>query len=101
MESKFSNISININNETKRDFETLCDNAGINLTTAVNMLINATLQSRSLPFTFIDISLEKQAKLELQVAFEDLQKESVANGNDNMTMDEINEIITVCRKMRI
>jgi len=34
----------------------------------------------------------------MQEAFEDLQNESIANGNDNMTIDEINAIISLCRQ---
>jgi len=84
--------------ETKRDFENFCDNVGINLTTAFNMFVKATLRSRTLPFVVSDIDSKKQVRMELQEAFENLQKESVANGNDKMTMDDINAIIAECRQ---
>jgi len=84
--------------ETKRNFENFCDNVGINLTTAFNMFVKATLRARTLPFSVSDIDLKKQARMELQEAFEDLQKESLANGNDKMTMDDINAIIAECRQ---
>jgi len=84
--------------ETKRDFETFCDNVGINLTTAFKMFVKATLRTRALPFTVSDIDTRKQARLELHEAFEDLQKESVANGNDKMTLEDINVLIAECRR---
>jgi len=86
--------------ETKRDFENFCDNVGINLTTAFNMFVKATLRTRTLPFAVSDLDSkkQKQARMELQEAFEDLQKESIANGNDKMTMDDINAIIAECRQ---
>ena len=40
---------------------------------------------------------KKQSRKEIQEAFEALQKESVANGTDKMTMDEINAIIAEVR----
>ena len=98
MESTSTNITIRINKETKRDFETFCDNVGINLTTAFNMFVKATLRARTLPFAVSDIDTRKQARLELQEAFEDLQKESLANGNDKMTLDDINALIAECRQ---
>jgi len=82
MESTSTNITIRIDKETKRDFETFCDNVGINLTTAFNMFVKATLRTRTLPFPVSDIDSRKQASSnsELQEAFAGLQKESVGNG---------------------
>jgi len=98
MESTSTNITIRMDKDTKRDFETFCDNVGINLTTAFNMFVKATLRTRTLPFTVSDIDSRKQTRLELQEAFEDLQKESAANGNDKMTLDDINALIAECRR---
>jgi len=98
MKQTSTNITIRIDKETKRDFESFCDNVGINLTTAFNMFVKATLRTRTLPFTVSDIDSKKQARLELQEAFEDLQKESAANGNDKMTIDDINVLISECRQ---
>ena len=98
MESSSTNITIRMDRETKRDFEIFCDNVGINLSTAFNMFVKATLRARTLPFAVSDIDSRKQARLELLEAFEDLQKESVVNGNDKMTMDDINALIAECRQ---
>lgn len=97
MESSSTNITIRIDKETKRDFEEFCYNVGINITTAFNMFVKATLRTRTLPFAVSDIDARKQARLELKETFEKLQKESVDNGNDKMTMDDINTIIAECR----
>ena len=98
MEPTSANITIQIDKETKRDFETFCENAGINLATAFTMFIKTTLRARTLPFSVGEIDSKKQARMELQEAFEDLQKESAANGNDKMTLDDINAIIAECRQ---
>jgi len=98
MESTSTNITIRIDKETKRDFETFCDNVGINLTTAFNMFVKATLRARTLPFAVSDLDSKKQARIELQEAFRAAQEESVKNGTDGMTMDEIDEIIAETRR---
>ena len=98
MESTSTNITIRMDRETKRNFENFCDNVGINLTTAFNMFVKATLRARTLPFAVSDIDLKRQARMELQEAFRAAQEESVKNGTDDMTMDEIDEIIAEVRR---
>jgi len=60
MESTSTNITIRMDKETKRDFEHFCDNVGINLTTAFNMFVKATLRTRELPFIVSDIDMQKK-----------------------------------------
>jgi len=83
--------------ETKRDFEEFCDNVGINLTTAFNMFVKATLRARTLPFIVSDIDTRKQARKEFLENIEAMQAQSVINGTDKITMDEIDDIITEVR----
>ena len=98
MESTSTNITIRINKETKRDFESFCDNVGINLTTAFNMFVKATLRTRALPFAVSDIDTRKQARKEFLETIEAMQAQSVINGTDKITMDEIDDIITEVRQ---
>ena len=98
MESPSTNITIRMDRETKRDFEEFCDNVGINLTTAFNMFVKATLRARTLPFAVSDIDARKQTRKEFLENIEAMQAQSVINGTDKMTMDEIDGIITEVRK---
>jgi len=84
--------------ETKRDFEEFCDNVGINLTTAFNMFVKATLRARTLPFAVSDIDTRKQARKEFLETIEAMQAQSVINGTDKITMDKIDEIISEVRQ---
>jgi len=52
---KAVNVTVRVDEETKREFDTFCDNVGINITTAFNMFIKATLRTRQLPFTVTDV----------------------------------------------
>jgi DNA-damage-inducible protein J len=92
------NVTVRVDEKTKRDFESFCDNVGINITTAFNMFIKATLRTRQLPFIVTDTETRYQAWQELQEAFGAAQKQSVINGADKMTMEEIDEEIAAYRQ---
>jgi DNA-damage-inducible protein J len=91
------NVTVRVDEETKRDFDSFCDNVGINITTAFNMFIKATLRTRQLPFIVTDIEAQ-QARQDVQKAFSEAQKQSVMNGTDKMTMKEINAEIAAYRQ---
>ena len=92
------NVTIRMDKEIKREFETFCDNVGINVTTAFNMFVKATLRTRELPFIVSDIDAQRKARKELYDVFKSMQEDSIKNGTDKMTMDEIDEIIAECRQ---
>jgi len=94
------NVTVRVDEDVKRDFDAFCDNVGINITTAFNMFIKATLRTRKLPFIVTDIDSQSQARKELGEAFRAAQEQSVMNGTDKMTMEEIDEIIAESRRER-
>jgi len=99
MESTSTNITIRMDKETKRNFENFCDNVGINLTTAFNMFVRATLRTRALPFAVTDIDMQKkEARTLFLKNVEDMQQQSIINGTSEMAMDEIDYIIAEVRK---
>ena len=95
------NVTICVDKETKREFDTFCENVGINVTTAINMYIRAVLRNRELPFRVTDLPpAENDSKQALRDAFAKAQEESVAKGRDKITMEEINEQIAAGRRER-
>jgi len=94
------NVTVRIDEETKRQFDDFCDNVGITITAAFNMFIKATLRTRELPFAVTDLESRRQAGKELYDAFRAMQEQSVINGTDKMTMEEIDEIIAESRRER-
>jgi len=92
------NVTVRIDEETKKDFDKFCENVGINITTAFNMFIKATLRTRELPFIITDVASQRQNRKELGEVIKVIQEQSRTNGTDNMTLDEINSIITEFRK---
>jgi addiction module RelB/DinJ family antitoxin len=60
----------------------------------------AEVPERILPFVVTDYSSRKTARERMRDAFKIAQEDSVANGTDGMTMDEINAVIEECRRER-
>ena len=93
------NITVRVEEETKRNFDDFCDNVGINATAAVNMFIKAVLRTRELPFTVTDIN--KQEKMlygaQFMKSINNMREVSALNGNSDMTLDEINAEIKAAR----
>ena len=95
-----SNITVRVDQETKRDFDAFCENVGINATAAVNMFIKAVLRTRELPFTVTD-NEERGKKVYGARAVEAINKmreNSALNGNAEMTLEEINAEIEAARR---
>jgi len=44
------NVTIRLKEDVKKDFEAWCDEVGLNITVAINMFIQATLRTQTLPF---------------------------------------------------
>jgi len=93
-----TNVTIRIDKKTKREFDNFCENVGISISTAFNMFVKATLRTRELPFTVTDIESQKQARKAFGEAFRASQEQSVINGTDNISLDEINDIIAESRR---
>ena len=53
MENTQTNLSIRVNKEDKKEFETFCNAVGMNVSVAVNMFIKAVLRDNKLPFDIV------------------------------------------------
>lgn len=61
-----SNISIRVNSILKKDFDKLCDELGVNMSTAITMFIKAAVREQRIPFalTIKDYNKETQKVIE-------------------------------------
>ena len=91
------NVTVRLDENIKHDFDSFCESVGMNITTAFNMFIRATLRTRELPFAVTDSENKKQAGNNLLEALHEAQAQSIINDTSDMTLDEINEIIDECR----
>ena len=94
------NVTVRVDENTKRDFDDFCDNVGMNITTAFNLYMKAVLRTRELPFPITDnnASGREQGRMALKSAFKAAQEQSVINGTDGMTMEEIDAEIAAYRR---
>jgi DNA-damage-inducible protein J len=78
------NLTVRVDEGTKKEFDTFCENVGLNATSAVNMFIRAVVRTRTLPFTVTDTNTSDQAMMtEMKRAIQSMREQSAHNGNSD------------------
>ncbi len=88
-------FSVRMDEDLKREFDSLCTDFGMNATTAFNIFARAVVRERKIPFSIQaadEVSLNSGMN-----AFLTLRAEAKKNGIQDMTLDEINEEIRKTR----
>ena len=90
------NVNIRMNKEIKEQADRLFNELGFSFTAAINAFIKQALRERAIPFYIKanDLSFERKA---LKEAFKAIREQSVVNGTDRITMEEIDAEIAACR----
>lgn len=89
-------LQIRVDDELKKQASIIFDELGLDLSTAIRMFLKKAVIERGLPFdTKID-----ETTLKGVIAIEQMRAISEANGNSEMTLDEINEEIRLAREER-
>ena len=95
------NVNIRMDSEVKKNADKLFNMLGLNLTTAVNAFVRQAIREQAIPF---QIRVATPSTTHNELLFEgkkilgELQEESVRNGTDNITLNEINALITRSRQ---
>ena len=89
-------IQIRIDKELKDLATKTFASMGLDLSTAIRIYLKKTVLEKGLPF---DLRQQKVQK-DFDEAIKEAHRISKANGNDKMTLDEINEIIAETRRIR-
>lgn len=89
-------FSVRMDESLKRQFDGLCQEFGMNASTAINVFARAVVRERRIPF---DISSpEPQVNREDALrAFAALRNQAQQSGAAGMSLDEINEEIHLAR----
>jgi len=97
-----ANLTVRVDEATKKEFDSFCENVGLNATSAVNMFIRTVVRTRALPFIVTDgkaTELESKVHMtKMKNAIQSMREQSKENGNADMTMDEINAEIAAYRQ---
>lgn len=87
-------FSIRMEESLKKKFDSLCNEFGMNATTAINIFAKAVVRERKIPF---EITAGNGAN-EALIAFNSLREQAVKNGVADMSLEEINAEIKQTRK---
>ena len=85
-------MSIRVDSNLKNRFDSLCDEFGLSNTSALMLFIKTVVRECRIPFEIKTESIEESRKKALQ-AFEKMREDAAAAGVQDLSLDEINEII--------
>ena len=80
----------------KKRFDSLCDEFGLSNTSALMLFIKTVVRECRIPFEIKTESVEESRKKAL-LAFEQMREDVAAAGIQDMSLDEINEVIREVR----
>lgn len=93
-----TDISIKIDEDVKKDAETLFAKLGLTLSAATDVFYRQAVRTQGIPFPITVAPLkENDGGLLLREALREAQEQAIINGTSEMTLDEINNIITEVR----
>ena len=90
-------FSVRMDETLKNQFDALCQDFGMNMTTAINVFARAVVRQRRIPFE-ISSPDSKVTRNGAVQAFQTLRAQAKKNGLSNMTLDEINDEIGKARR---
>ena len=95
-----TNVSIRVDEDVKKDAEAVFAKLGLTLSAATNVFYRQAVRTQGIPFhlSAVDIDPKMQARREFGEAMMAAQEQSVINGTSEMTLEEINDIISDCRQ---
>lgn len=94
--SQTTTMSIRVDSNLKQSFDVLCDEFGLSNTAALMLFIKTVVRECRIPFEIKADSIEESRKKAL-LAFEQMREDVAAAGIQDMSLDEINELIREVR----
>ena len=89
-------MSIRVDSNLKQKFDNLCNEFGLSVTSAFTIFMNAVVRERRIPFEIRTDSIE-ESREKAMLAFDRMRKDAAAAGVQDLSLDEINEIIKEVR----
>ena len=84
-------FTVQMDNSLKDEFEKICDNFGMTMSTAINIFARAVIKQKKIPF---DIAYDTNIDLKrAKIIARELREEAKINGTSDMSLDEINREI--------
>jgi len=92
-------FSVRMDETLKNEFDHLCEDFGMNMTTAINVFARAVVRERKIPFEISSPEPEVTRENALK-AFMSIRDMSAKNFPNGMSLDEINDEIDKARHHR-
>ena len=95
-----ANFTVRIDDDVKKEAEILFDKLGMSVSGAINIFFRQAIREQGIPFQIkaAITSEQMQARQAFKQVFKEMQEQSVINGTDKMTMDEIDAEIAAYRR---
>ena len=96
-----TNISIRIDEDVKKEAESLFANLGLTLSSATNVFFRQAIRTQGIPFPLSMTTLAQTRETALTrglSAMYEAHEQATINGTSDMTLDEINDMINECRQ---
>ena len=90
-------FSVRMDETLKKQFDALCQDFGMNMTTAINVFARAVVRQRRIPFEISSPETQITRSGAIQ-AFEALRAQAKNNGVADLSIDEINAEIDKARR---
>ena len=90
-------VSIRIDEDVKRDAEAVFSKLGLTLSAATGIFYRQAVRTQSIPFQLSAAVESKDGGALLREALKEAQTQAATNGTSEMTLDEINDIISEVR----
>ena len=90
-------FSVRMDETLKRQFDSLCQEFGMNASTAINVFARAVVRERKIPFEISSPETDITREGALQ-AFMALRAQAKDNGVSDMSLDDINREIDLARE---
>ena len=91
------NYTLRIDESDKQKAEQIFKTLGMSFATGINIYLKTVGRQQKIPFN-LAVNEPSTKSMSLKEAFRALQEESIANGTDNMTMEEIDAEIAAYRR---
>lgn len=92
-------LSMRVDNNLKKKFDSICDDFGFTSTAAITVFMKTVVRERRIPFE-IKASSKEQINKDAWEAFLDMRAAAAEAGLQDMTLEEINHEIQAARNER-
>ncbi len=94
-----SAITIRLDSDLKKQFDSLCEEFGMSTNTAFNIYVRQVVRSRRIPFA-IEAPAKDDIMCKGRAAFYEMRQTAADAGIQDMPLDEINEEIRLARESK-